>query len=573
MDPEALLSEKRNNNEENHSIIPIPNYILVLSFIILIISIFSYSFIYRTELGLSNSRIENPVDKIIKKIISTSLNFVLPKRFVVPDRFLLPPSNQMSRGTCWDFATIFLVESQYRGNGIQKGFLNEDEYTLFSKQAYGAFLGQNCLKHPEIKGCKHGGLGHHSTDDQKIAAIEYFSKYFPTLTKSILPESVCEYFPTSNDTTDYQCDGMDEAIKQNPIEFKIKGIEYATTVEGSKRLLIKKNRPIGVVVPLPSYRLYAPCDSSPYSNDPQCISKSNKCPSNYESEYCAIIKIEGRTIDGVFTYHPEYLQDTIIGGHEMDIVGFNDDWVYRSRHATTKSLANIKGAFLFHNSWRSNGHSVEYLMGRQSEENEAVICPNHRSSSNWIPTNLQCIKDNHFDISKCGTKYLRVRGSSVTKNADLLKCKNSKYCDLNRTYVLSESKLSPGDVNVRHLFTGLDSIELISWSKDLDIKTEYFEYLPFYALNLAFEPINLIENHPDLCGYWMCPYDTIDMVNRIEWEFLDHFHTVDIEFEFTDSSYQRGSYNKDLNYTLLNISTKKYNKINFNGPLPYKIVY
>ena len=180
MDPEALLSEKRNNNEENHSIIPIPNYILVLSFIILIISIFSYSFIYRTELGLSNSRIENPVDKIIKKIISTSLNFVLPKRFVVPDRFLLPPSNQMSRGTCWDFATIFLVESQYRGNGIQKGFLNEDEYTLFSKQAYGAFLGQNCLKHPEIKGCKHGGLGHHSTDDQKIAAIEYFSKYFPT---------------------------------------------------------------------------------------------------------------------------------------------------------------------------------------------------------------------------------------------------------------------------------------------------------------------------------------------------------------------------------------------------------
>ena len=38
------------------------------------------------------------------------------------------------RGTCWDFATMGLLEQSYRATGVSNGWLRPDEYVSFSEQ-------------------------------------------------------------------------------------------------------------------------------------------------------------------------------------------------------------------------------------------------------------------------------------------------------------------------------------------------------------------------------------------------------------------------------------------------------
>ena len=159
----------------------------IVAFIILIISL-ALSFpilIKATKLksNLSGDRKETVVDKIINRLISDTTKVALPTRFIVPERYLLPPSDQASRGVCWAFATIFLLESQYRANGIEKGFLNPNEYVNFSKQAYAKYLFDKCKDHKEVAPCNHGGFGKDpmETDDHKIdscVALKNFHMLF-----------------------------------------------------------------------------------------------------------------------------------------------------------------------------------------------------------------------------------------------------------------------------------------------------------------------------------------------------------------------------------------------------------
>ncbi|KAK8886489.1 hypothetical protein M9Y10_041952 [Tritrichomonas musculus] len=529
--------------------------------------------------NLTKDRKETIVDRIINRLISDTTKVALPTRYIVPDKYILPPSDQASRGICWAFATIFLLESQYRANGIDKGFLKESEYVNFSKQAYAKYLLDKCEENPDVSPCKHGGLGLHprQTDDHKIDSIYYFLRAFPDLAKAILPEDVCPYqeVPEGQD----KCDGIDQALKTNPIEFKIKSIEAANNIPMAKRLLISKQRPLGLGTPIPDYLFYAPCDDSSYSKLDICTneSKRTKCPEGYKSEYCAKIMVDSRVRDGTFVYVDDFSRIVYAGGHAVNIVGYNDDWVYKSRLVSEQSMHELHGGFIIHNSWRAPGHSVEYLMGRRSEENEAVICPNHLNPMNWIPATEECIKNNLGNYEQCGHEYRFVRGKGLTKHTDLLRCVDKRYCDPSRYYVLAQS-LTRNEVDAQPLFSGLDLVKLISWPNTTDpisvddIKTEKVDYFPFWALKLMLEPVNVVENDPLQCGYWMYPYDTTTMVNRKTWSLIDTFHVTDIEFEFSDSSYLSNKAS-DKDYTLLKKSTHNFTKTEFDGPLPYNYVY
>ena len=46
-----------------------------------------------------------------------------------------PRVDQMQRGTCWDFATMGMLEHSYRANGVANGWLKDDEYLRLSEQA------------------------------------------------------------------------------------------------------------------------------------------------------------------------------------------------------------------------------------------------------------------------------------------------------------------------------------------------------------------------------------------------------------------------------------------------------
>jgi len=556
------------------------HYCLIVVFIIslcsLVLTIFSYYYSLNADDNFSQPRKETVVDKIVKQIIGTSLDFALPTRFVVDNSYILPPSNQQSRGTCWIFSTLMLMESHYRHQGIKAGYLNPDEYVSFSKQAYGAFIGQNCIaSNFSVAPCKHGGLPKNTTDDHKADSIYYFAESFPGLKKSLLPESVCEYIPKPDPKTDFECPGMEKAIPQNPIEFKIKGIKYASDVYHAKKLIVSSQRPLVVGNPLGQYLYYAPCNSSGWGEHDLCTKESVPCPAGYKEDKCALVSLPGRAPDGTFLYIDDYSRSARWGGHAMNVVGYNDDWIYHSRHTTLKSLAPIKGGFIYHNSWASRGHSVEYLLGRRSEENEAVVCPNHEISTNWIPTTLECIKKNAGDHTKCGKEFSRVRGFGITKHADLLKCIDPKLCDTNKNYVLSQSNgTHQMDVNSKPLFSGLDKVEFITWTKDDDMKTEFFDLYPFHYLHAAFKPVDneLVKNNELMCGYYIMPYAAIEMMNRKTWSNLDNFHVADIDVEYTPASYASQA-STQFNYTLLKQSTKKFQKVEFDGPLPYDKVY
>ena len=519
-------------------------------------------------------RVETPTDLIIRSILNESLDVALPTRFSVHDSFIIPPSNQMSRGTCWIFATMFMLESQYRANGIAKGFLNENEYVLFSKQAYGSYVLTKCSENNTAGVCKHGAPAHNTTDDHLIPTLYYLVKAFPELANSILPVSVCPYQSKEDPETDYKCDGMWDAIKTNPIQFKITNMEVVRDVQSSKKLLVKSQRPLGLSFPIADFIYYAPCDNSNYSTLPECTNYSVPCPDGYSSERCAKILIESRnSADGTFAFMDDVSRIQMSGAHEINVVGYNDDWVHKNRKISTRELPTMKGGFISHNSWRENGHSVDYYMGRRSEENEAVICPNHNLSSTWIPTTLDCIQNNKGDVTKCGSDFQRVRGKGMANHTDLLGCKNSKYCDPERYYALLQ-KPETSESWSEPLFSGFDQTHVVSWNKDgSDVREEKYDYFPFSMLHNMFYPIDYVPNDPDNCGYWIIPYGTIDMVCDNTWDLLDTFYMVDLKVEFPDSAYARSSASKSFNTTLLQQSTYNFTKVDFDGPLPYKFVY
>jgi hypothetical protein len=63
----------------------------------------------------------------------------------------------------------------------------------------------------------------------------------------------------------------------------------------------------------------------------------------------------------------------------MNILGYNNDWCYNGRFSVPESIVKLKGSFIQHN-WRgSQGHSIEFLMGQHTLENEEVTCPNTRN--------------------------------------------------------------------------------------------------------------------------------------------------------------------------------------------------
>ena len=56
-----------------------------------------------------------------------------------------PLSLQKSRGTCWIFATLAVLEQSYRATGVAKGWLKPEEYVRMSPQAYGAAVLLPCF--------------------------------------------------------------------------------------------------------------------------------------------------------------------------------------------------------------------------------------------------------------------------------------------------------------------------------------------------------------------------------------------------------------------------------------------
>jgi hypothetical protein len=440
-------------------------------------------------------------------------------------------------------------------------------------------LGKNCAKDKSVKPCHYGGLLKNLSSDHQIESIYYFGKGFKNLHKSIVPWSVCPYRPKTEDPDfDYfWCPDLDKALEKNPIEYTIKGMETVYDVKSAKELLFKKKRPLGIGAPLPTLFFYTPCED--YPNSTHCKHETFVCPDD-PTKYCHRHSIDARQRDGIFLTRSELGFVGELGGHAMNVVGYNDDWIYRNRFQNSDH-AKLRGGLILHNSWAAPGHSVDYLMGKRSEENENLICPNHHLPMTWIPATLECAKQNPKDLSKCSTDIQRVRGDrKLAQGADALLCSDDKVCDPAKRYVLrrlsqAEGLSEKGDADVQHMPNGLDISTFIEIDRETDeTKLVTYKHLPFWTLRNIFKPEFLVENHPQDCGYWMYPYDSLENMYRINWDNFDNLKFSDIEFEFKEQSFAANEKKyPHLDYKYIKESTWKYDRPTFDGALPFDRVY
>lgn len=516
------------------------------------------------------------IDIKAKQFLADLPDIALPAAYGVPLHIRNPATNQWGRGTCWCWSMLYILETQYREQGIKQGFLKENEYVKFSIQAFAATVGNYCRAHPTEKVCGYGKFLKGSTNDNQVEAFPYFLEAIQGLNLSLMPDTVCPYVPIPSNVTDFQCDNFAEANKSNPIRFTFKGMTTVYDTRAIKQLLFEKKHPLGIGTPLGTISFTVKCSEDAYKNHPQCVNKVYRCPDTEDEQYCARLEYQGRTKDGTFVTIDSAERQTNFGGHAMNVVGYNDNWRYNARISSEKSVQPAKGTLILHNSWRADGHSVEYLLGERTLENEQTSCPNHRAPENWIPATLECATENRDDVHKCSKDILRVRGHGLTDGVDVLNCTSSDkfYCDSSLQYVLKRREGDSEDVDVYELDSGLHDIGFIAWSDKVAPHEVRIKTLPFWALDRYFTVAGkVVENDPNECGFYALPYQVVENMRRRSWDLFDNFKSSDYEVEFAPSSYLRSPESKAYNTKWLEESTYTQEYPEMNGPIPFNYVY
>ena len=562
---------------------PSRNYVGIIVKVLLVLDLavlgimLTYA-VYNCQTNLNTQKaITSPIDHLAEEFADSLPYSLLPDSFAVNTSYRNPATDQKSRGTCWAWSILYILETQYRAQGIAKGYLNPNEYVKFSVQAFAATLGNFCIAHPTEKVCGYGKFLQGSTNDNQIEALPYFIKAIPGLTASIVPDSVCNYTATQDPVTDFQCDNFEIANKSNPIRFSLQGSTTVYDTRGIKQLLFTKKRPLGIGTPLGTIDYIVKCSDPKYANLDMCTNKTLICPdSQTQDEYCAVQKFEGRTYDGTFVGIDTPDRQSEYGGHAMNIVGYNDNWQYLNRISGPTSAQNSRGAFILHNSWRADGHSIDYLLGNRTLENEQTSCPNHKASTSWIPATLECVQTNRAHPELCSNDIKRVRGHNLTNGMDILKCtsQDTLYCNYSNYYVLQRKEDSE-DVDVYELENGLHSIGMITWNDTTGEAPHAvrIETLPFWILDRYFTPVDPVENNAEECGFYALPYQVVENMRRRQWDLFDNFKSTDYDIVFEDSSYLRSSASSKYDTTWLASSTYTQEDSTFDGPIPFNLVY
>ncbi|EAX95690.1 hypothetical protein TVAG_144390 [Trichomonas vaginalis G3] len=569
-----MYSQYEDNNKKKTSLGV--KVLVALNALVLALIVVTYVVGIRVQKRIADTTIRNNTfDNLFKEFEAELPDIALPSAYAPP--YINPATDQAHRGTCWCWSTLYNLETQYREQGIKKGFLDEKTFVKFSIQAFVSVVGNYCRAHPTEKACGYGGFKRNSTNDNQVEAFPYFLKMIQGLDSSVVADQVCPYVPDPSPVTDFQCDNFYKQNESNPIRFNFKGMTTVYDTRAIKQLLFLKKHPLGIGTPLGTINFYAKCSEAPYSNHPHCQKKVFRCPDSQTEEYCALLEFQGRTKDGTFVGIDKADRQTEFGGHAMNVVGYNDNWRYNSRISSDKSVQPSKGCLILHNSWRADGHSVQYLLGNRTLENEQVLCPNVRAPENWIPATLDCVKKNKDDPSKCSKDILRVRGNGTTHGADIIKCTSTDtfYCDQNLKYILKrKSDDDDGSLDVYELDNGLHDIGFIAWSDTQEPMEVRIKAMPFWGIDRYMTPENVeVENNADECGFYALPYQVIENMRRRSFDLFDNFKSSDYEVEFLDSSYINAKVKESYNYDWLKSSTQQQNLHQFNEPIPFYVYH
>ncbi|ELP93579.1 hypothetical protein EIN_062740 [Entamoeba invadens IP1] len=561
------------------------------------------------------------LDGFVVKIVN-EVDVALPKQYHIPLNTVVIPKDQASRGSCWIFSTIGMVESSYRKYGVEAGFLNENEYVQFSEQAYGKLIYDYCQDHKEIPICDYGGMGINQTSDGSVEFIYYLGD---EAKKLILPHSVCEYYTQRGDG-EFHCndENLAEIIATNPIDFKIKDIKTMYSINEIKKTMFEHQGPISYGLATVQKSYYFECNEyNPDVNTSVCTTCEFPCYQAASGLYvqdttgekcCTRIGLASYSNDAVFDLHGEVMGS---GGHAMVIVGWNDEFrVDRDQSTYVKTKEEginrqddgnqyynpVKGGFIIKNSWGLVGHSIQYWMQSISEANEALICPLTLSIKNWSPVDAECLKTN-LKFSECGFGKVRYVGRQKKKilGGVKLSCSRSsnKETDVKKMTLLGFPECGEDNANdyvyalvgklVEDDEEGTSTVNLVSEIPEgsdtqrlysivraklgedqdtvSDVEVLQTTQTTLQMLEKVFKPFAEFNvDNSDSCGYYFQPYSTIRFLvsDYKAWGYESYaFSYLDIQWE--NSSYLFGNENNQ-NYQWIKNSTVKYAFPVFDGP-------
>eukprot|EP00457_Paulinella_chromatophora_P003327 gb/GEZN01003334.1/.p1 GENE.gb/GEZN01003334.1/~~gb/GEZN01003334.1/.p1 ORF type:complete len:619 (+),score=13.01 gb/GEZN01003334.1/:37-1893(+) len=462
---------------------------------------------------------------------------------------ITPRENQEFRGTCWDFATIGILEWSYRQNGILKGWLKPAEYVAFSEQAYGAVVVDRCQKYPQLCLIPDDDIWLGTTEGGEIPLLQSL----PNMGNVILPTTVCPYTSTEGQDTD--CPGLAEALKNNPVNFTLKKMETLYEVEAIKKHLRKNGRVLGFSSAMTTVQYFKPClGKYVQDNYKKCRRDENgQCPvmcpiDRFPPNTCCIAeKYPNYNREGEF--YSRGATDFLDGGHAMQIVGYNDNFV---------TVDGEEGGFILKNNWLTNAsHSIGYFMQVISRWDENILCPNSANPRNWYccPTLEDC-------LSKKTKLY-----AQITQQPRELECISDKHCIVSPdiTYFVKNYTVVGDNMHVICLFRYNEAHQRRG-EKVHGVETCL---MPLVLDKLAdlLQPRKMMLNHPDHCGFYFWPYSMVKSV----WSRFGNSYATDFEIEWHESSYLANARKyPGLDYSHLRASTRIQNYITFNGPIPYE---
>ncbi|KAJ4460564.1 putative hect e3 ubiquitin [Paratrimastix pyriformis] len=532
-------------------------------------------------------------------------------------RSIPPRLFQVDRGTCWDFATIGVLEADYRSHGIEKGFLQPNEYVQFSEQAYGISVMRECERTGQAN-CREWGdnVSNNSTEGGELGWLYYM----PNLFNQVLPVSVCPYPPTSGHEEEH-CPGMDEALATNPVKFNLTGMTTVYEPEATKRLLRAANRALGWSSLTHMASFHLPCEGPGRSG--------TSAPPSAASA-------------GEFYTHGEYILE---GGHGMLLVEVrhynpglpglpprppfpglprppspasfpglpprppspaspaSPPRVLLKQHLTATSCRRPARTCLggrwspagYNDQYRTKlgqvgGHTIAYFMGELSDWDERTICPNAHNPRSW----LSCVNVDMGPTHAIGTRHrlaaatarrAHSSGSASNDDIDLTMCLNDKAvaeaveltrqplefacqdaawgCRQDARYFLYATADGPDDTVV---------MTMVEYDPATQNRTLVaLAPMPWDMVAEVYQPVapqmNALKNNDLLCGFYFFPYDSLSTSIA---KFPGSYYSTHFEIEWDDQSYAfYSARNPTRDYTLLRQSTGIQPTLNFTGPYPF----
>ncbi|KAL7719790.1 Papain family cysteine protease domain containing protein [Entamoeba marina] len=617
---DSLLNDFEESPKINKHITPETIWALWLIYAILAFLLFAVVLI---SIAFLSSRINDCSIHVINSIEKS-----LPSTYSIPYSRVVLVKNQQSRGSCWIFATIGILESSYKQFGIENGLLGENEFVQFSEQAYGKLIFDYCSEHKEIPICNYGGMGINATSDGSVEFIYYIGDDAKQL---VLPNEVCEYCPTRGEC-EFHCndENLDSITSNNPINFTIKDIKTMYSVNEIKKTMFAHQSPISYGLATVLKTFYFECDEyNPENEDDVCVNCEFPCykaangqfveDNSNSSSCCSKVGLKSYTNDAVFELHGEILGS---GGHAMVIVGWNDEFrIDRdeihyvplsdgdiNRNEDENNNYNpVKGGFIIKNSWGYAGHSIGYWMQNISEANEAILCPLTQSIKNYGAVDIECLKElNTFE--ECGFGRVRYAGlnkkrlvggtklrciTSDDAESDLKKfrflgfdyCANEDandyvyaligdlqtiiYDDENQEEIKLEVNLRaeiPEDSDTQRIYH-IARMKLDDDGNVLEVEELTTNYTTLQMLEKVFAPTTDVDvENSEHCGYYFQPYSTIRFLvsDYKAWGYESYAFSY-LDIEWDKKSYLKG-HEDDVTYDYIKRSTIQYNPPEFDGP-------